>query len=202
MTDDCDRARLRVWNFATGVAVAALAVGAAHVNAADQDNVTPAASGHDATIMSDAGPPSMPMQSAVAPAGKTRADVLQELITNSRNWQRLATTRRLTTNFIPTISTWRSAGFGSNTRQTARSKARSRRRPPDDFMDASAFHTSQRRWHRSRPYRIFVPHLRCGSGRHFPDQADCLGHSASTAADVAITIASARRVVNCGLLCG
>jgi predicted Rossmann fold nucleotide-binding protein DprA/Smf involved in DNA uptake len=64
----------------TWAAVAALAVGAAHVNAADQDNATPAASGHDATIMSEAGPPSMPMQSAVAPAGKTRADVLQELI--------------------------------------------------------------------------------------------------------------------------
>jgi hypothetical protein len=57
-----------------------VAVAAAHGNAADQDNVTPAASSHDATIMSEASPPSMPMQSAVAPEGKARADVLQELI--------------------------------------------------------------------------------------------------------------------------
>ena len=69
----------------TWVAGAALAVGAAHVNAADQDNVTPVASGHDATIMSEAGPPSMPMQSTVAPAGKTRADVLQELMQDEKD---------------------------------------------------------------------------------------------------------------------
>ena len=69
----------------TWVAGAALAVGAAHVNAADQDNVTRAASGHDATIMSEAGPPSMPMQSAVAPVGKTRADVLQELMQDEKD---------------------------------------------------------------------------------------------------------------------
>jgi hypothetical protein len=69
----------------TWVAVAALAVGAAHVNAAEQDNVTPAVSGQDATIVSEARPPSTPMQSAVAPVGKTRADVLQELIQAEKN---------------------------------------------------------------------------------------------------------------------
>ena len=122
----------------------------------------------------------------------------RQLINEPRNWKRLATTRRLTTNFIPTISTWRSAGFGSNTRQTARSKARSRRRPPDDFMATSAFHTSQRRLAPIKALPELRAALRCGSGRYFPDQADCLGHSASTAANVAITIASARRVVNCG----
>ena len=67
-------------NHMTWVAGAALAVGAAHVNAAYQDNVTWAASGHDATIMSEAGPPSLPMQSVVAPAPKTRAEVLKALI--------------------------------------------------------------------------------------------------------------------------
>jgi len=64
----------------TWVAVATFALGAAQVNAAEQDNVTRAASGDDATIMSQAGSPSMSMKSDVIPIGKTRAAVRQELI--------------------------------------------------------------------------------------------------------------------------
>ncbi|CAN0626126.1 DUF4148 domain-containing protein [Burkholderia multivorans] len=67
----------------TWVAVATLAVGASYVNAAEQ-NVAPASSGNDATIMSQSGslsaPQPAPMTSRVAPVGKTRSEVRQELI--------------------------------------------------------------------------------------------------------------------------
>ncbi|MBN3786867.1 DUF4148 domain-containing protein [Burkholderia sp. Ac-20353] len=67
----------------TWIAFAALAVGVSHLNAAEQ-SVAPGASGNDATIMSQAGLPSAPQSvvttSRVAPVGKTRAEVRQELI--------------------------------------------------------------------------------------------------------------------------
>jgi len=65
------------------IAVATLAVGALQVNAAEQ-NVAPAASGNDATIMSQAGSLSAPrtaqVTNSVEPVRKTRAEVRQELI--------------------------------------------------------------------------------------------------------------------------
>jgi hypothetical protein len=64
------------------LAVAAIAVFAAHANAGEQD-VAPAAS-DNATVMSQAGSlaaqPVAPMKSNMVPAGKTRAEVQQELI--------------------------------------------------------------------------------------------------------------------------
>lgn len=67
----------------TWIAVATLAVGASHVNAEEQ-NVAPVPSGNDATIMSQAGslsaPQTAPMTSSVAPFGRIRAEVRQELI--------------------------------------------------------------------------------------------------------------------------
>jgi len=64
----------------TWVVVAALAVGVAQVNAAEQDKVTRATSGDDSTVVSEVAPPSMSMKSNVVPLGKTRTEVRQELI--------------------------------------------------------------------------------------------------------------------------
>jgi hypothetical protein len=66
----------------TWIAVATLAVVASHVSAAEPD-VAPAASGNAPTIVSQAGTPASQtasMTAGVAPVGKTRAEVMQELI--------------------------------------------------------------------------------------------------------------------------
>jgi hypothetical protein len=68
--------------YPTWIAVAALAVVASHVSAAEP-SAAPSASDNAPTIVSQAGsqaPQTASMTASVAPAGKTRAQVMQELI--------------------------------------------------------------------------------------------------------------------------